>query len=137
MNQREADRLREKYPNHIPLQQASEYLGVSPRQLSKLIANGREPFAAIGANIGTSQKYIRIYTERLAENGQVFAEADAWLDLWCHTVCRDMGNTFSFLAPAIYDCIGRIIGEPKSFEFFTLGALRPFEIPPILDFDTS
>ena len=37
----------------------------------------------------------------------------------------------------IYDCIGRIIGEPKSFEFFTMGALRPFEIPPILDFDTS
>ena len=37
----------------------------------------------------------------------------------------------------IYDCLGRIIGEPKSFEFFTLGALRPFEIPPILDFDTS
>ena len=60
MNQREADMLREKYPNHIPLQQASEYLGVSPRQLSKLIAEGREPFAAIGANIGTSQKYIRI-----------------------------------------------------------------------------
>ena len=53
MNQREADMLREKYPNHIP------------RQLSKLIAEGREPFAAIGANIGTSQKYIRIYTERL------------------------------------------------------------------------
>ena len=65
MNQSEADMLREKYPNHIPLQQASEYLGVSPRQLSKLIAEGREPFAAIGANIGTSQKYIRIYTERL------------------------------------------------------------------------
>lgn len=38
MNQSEADMLREKYPNHIPLQQASEYLGVSPRQLSKLIA---------------------------------------------------------------------------------------------------
>ena len=53
MNQSEADMLREKYPNHIP------------RQLSKLIAEGREPFAAIGANIGTSQKYIRIYTERL------------------------------------------------------------------------
>ena len=65
MNQSEADMLREKYPNHIPLQQASEYLGVSPRQLSKLIAEGREPFAAIGANIRTSQKYIRIYTERL------------------------------------------------------------------------
>ena len=65
MNQSEADMLREKYPNHIPLQQASEYLGVSPRQLSKLIAEGREPFASIGANIGTRQKYARIYTERL------------------------------------------------------------------------
>lgn len=47
MNQREADMLREKYPNHIPLQQASEYLGVSPRQLSKLIAEGREPFLGV------------------------------------------------------------------------------------------
>lgn len=65
MNQSEADMLREKYPNHVPLQLASKYLGVSPRQLSRLIADGREPFVAIGANIGTSQKYIRIYTERL------------------------------------------------------------------------
>ena len=65
MDQREADMLREKYPNFIPLKVAAEYLGVSPRQLSKLIAAGRKPFAAIGANIGTNQKYIRIYTERL------------------------------------------------------------------------
>ena len=251
-------------------------------------------------NIYTTPKYgflcmPRIITERLVEKGHKFGEADAWLDLWCHTVFRDKGNAFSFLAPAIqygkygsvltletlgkrwgwektkvwrffrdnyayfalhrlpgacgcvifancyptkgeiedptdeeiirilglirikarnthtegtdnerinrfvawksrkiikdmedaytreqiqnqseesiafqngsdsrvakiapiirayfshgrncknsrnciYDCIGRIIGEPKSFEFFTMGALRPFEIPPILDFDTS
>ena len=43
----------------------------------------------------------RNITERLAEKGQVFSEADAWLDLWCHTVYRDMGNAFSFLSPAI------------------------------------
>ena len=43
----------------------------------------------------------RNITERLAEKGQVFAEADAWLDLWCHTVYRDYGNAFSFLSPAI------------------------------------
>ena len=73
MDQREADMLREKYPNHIPLEVASKYLGVSPRQLSKLIADGREPYASIGANIGTNQKYIRIYTERLIAymNGQL------------------------------------------------------------------
>lgn len=65
MNQREADMLREEHPNFVPLKVASEYLGTSPRQLSKLIAAGRKPFAAIGANIGTNQKYIRIYTERL------------------------------------------------------------------------
>ena len=65
MNQWEADLLRERYPNHVPREVASKYLGVSPRQLSRLIAEGREPFASIGANIGTSQKYIRIYTERL------------------------------------------------------------------------
>ena len=65
MNQREADMLREEHPNYVPLEIASQYLGVSPRQLSKLIADGREPFASIGANIGTHQRYTRIYTERL------------------------------------------------------------------------
>ena len=65
MTPREANLLREKYPNHIPREVASQYLGVSPRQLSKLIAEGREPFASIGANIGNKQKYIRVYTERL------------------------------------------------------------------------
>lgn len=49
----------------IPLKVASELLGVSPRQLSKLVAEGREPFCLLGANIGTRQRYIRIYTERL------------------------------------------------------------------------
>jgi len=39
----------------------------------------------------------RNITERLAEQGRVFDESDAWLDLWCHTVFRDYGNAFSFL----------------------------------------
>ena len=95
MTHREANLLREKYPNHVPREVASQYLGVSPRQLSKLIAEGREPFASIGANIGTNQKYIRIYTERLVEKGHKFGGADAWLDLWCHTVFRDKGNAYS------------------------------------------
>ena len=73
MDQREANMLREKHPHYVPLEVASKYLGVSPRQLSRLIADGREPFASIGANIGTNQKYVRIYTERLIAymNGQL------------------------------------------------------------------
>ena len=67
MDQREANMLREKYPNHIPLEVASKYLGVSPRQLSKLIADGREPFATIGANIGTNQNYARVFTEPMIQ----------------------------------------------------------------------
>ena len=43
----------------------------------------------------------RNITERLVEKGHVFEETDAWLDLWCHTVFRDYGNVFSFLAPAV------------------------------------
>jgi len=43
----------------------------------------------------------RNITERLAEQKRIFEEADAWLDLWCHTVSKDPGNAFSFLAPAI------------------------------------
>lgn len=65
MDQKTADMLREKYPNFIPLEEASKYLGVSPRQLSRLIAEGREPYALLGGNIGTRQKYSRVYTGRL------------------------------------------------------------------------
>ena len=43
----------------------------------------------------------RNITERLVTQGCVFEEADALLDLWCHSVFRDKGNAFSFLAPAI------------------------------------
>ena len=57
-------------------------------------------------NVYTTPKYgflcmPRNITERLVEKGHIFGEADAWLDLWCHTVFRDKGNAFSFLAPAI------------------------------------
>ena len=40
-------------------------------------------------------------TDRLVEKNYIFDEADAWLDLWCHTVSEDLGNAFSFLAPTI------------------------------------
>ena len=43
----------------------------------------------------------RNITERLAEQNRVFSEADAWLDLWCHTTYKDYGNAFSFLCPVI------------------------------------
>ena len=65
MDPMEAEMLRRMYPNHIPLKVAAKYLGVSPRQLSKLIAEEREPIKHLGGNIGTRQKYIRVYTERL------------------------------------------------------------------------
>ena len=42
----------------------------------------------------------RDITERLVGN-RIFEEADAWLDLWCHTTYGDYGNAFSFLAPAV------------------------------------
>ena len=43
----------------------------------------------------------RNITERLVEQEYIFEEADAWLDLWCHTTYEDFGNAFSFLAPAV------------------------------------
>ncbi|MCH5191698.1 MAG: hypothetical protein J1F23_05985 [Oscillospiraceae bacterium] len=43
----------------------------------------------------------RNITEKLVEQHYVFEEADAWLDLWCHTVHCDFSNAFSFAAPAI------------------------------------
>lgn len=65
MDKKTAERLRREYPNHVPIDVAASFLGVSPRQLSWLVAEGREPFASIGANIGVRQRYIRIYTEPL------------------------------------------------------------------------
>lgn len=64
MDKKLADKLRQEYPNHIPLKVAAPLLDVSPRQLSWLIAEGREPFSLFGANIGTTQRYARVYTER-------------------------------------------------------------------------
>ncbi len=43
----------------------------------------------------------RSITQRLVDNNRKFDEADAWLDLWCHTTFEDYGNAFSFLAPAV------------------------------------
>ena len=52
----------------------------------------------------------RSITQRLADAGMVFQEADAWLDLWCHTTFEDYGNAFSFLAPVIqYGKYGAIL----------------------------
>ncbi len=57
--------LREDYPTFVPNGVAAKLLGLSQRQLSHLVAQGREPFASIGVNIGLEQKYVRVYTERL------------------------------------------------------------------------
>lgn len=65
LDKKTAANLRQMYPHYIPLKAASELLGVSPRQLSKLITEGREPYCLLGGNIGTHQRYVRIYTERL------------------------------------------------------------------------
>ena len=43
----------------------------------------------------------RNITERLFTQKYVFEEADAWLDLWCHTTFEDRSNAFSFLAPVV------------------------------------
>lgn len=43
----------------------------------------------------------RNITNRLAENKRIFDEADAWLDLWSHTVYKDRNNVFSFEAPIV------------------------------------
>ena len=38
----------------------------------------------------------RSITERLIEHNYILEEADAWLDIWCHSVSRDRNNAFSF-----------------------------------------
>ena len=52
----------------------------------------------------------RNITERLVKEHYIFEEADAWLDLWCHTVTEDPNNVFSFMAPAVqYGKYGAIL----------------------------
>ena len=55
LNKRTAEQLRRDYPDHVPLDVAAKYLGVSHRQFSWLIAEGREPYASTGGNIGKKQ----------------------------------------------------------------------------------
>ncbi len=48
--------------------------------------------------------FIRIprgLTNRLIGRGYVFEEADAWLDLWSHTVSGDTDNVFSCMCPCV------------------------------------
>lgn len=43
----------------------------------------------------------RSITDRLVENKYKFEDADAWLDLWCHTVSEEKNNAFSYLTPIV------------------------------------
>ncbi|GEM_PF-63625 len=43
----------------------------------------------------------RNITQRLADRKIKFGDADAWLDLWCHTVWRENSNAFSHMAPTV------------------------------------
>ena len=65
MDQITQNELLRKYPYHLPVKVAAQYLGVSPRRLTQLIAEGRKPFSLIGADIGATQTYVRVYTEPL------------------------------------------------------------------------
>ena len=73
MDQTTQNELLRKYPYHLPVKVAAQYLGVSPRRLTQLIAEGRKPFSLIGADIGATQTYVRIYTEPLIRflNGEL------------------------------------------------------------------
>lgn len=65
MTKQDYQQINEQYPTTIPIKVAAKLLDVSSRQLSQLIAQGREPFARIGVNIGIKQNYVKIYTDRL------------------------------------------------------------------------
>ena len=73
MDQITQNELLRKYPYHLPVKVAAQYLGVSPRRLTQLIAEGRKPFSLIGADIGATQIYVRVYTEPLIRflNGEL------------------------------------------------------------------
>ena len=76
MDQITQNELLRKYPYHLPVKVAAQYLGVSPRLLTQLIAEGRKPFSLIGADIGATQTYVRVYTEPLIRflNGELTSD---------------------------------------------------------------
>ena len=76
MDQITQNELLRKYPYHLPVKVAAQYLGVSPRRLTQLIAEGRKPFSLIGADIGATQTYVRVYTEPLIRflNGELTSD---------------------------------------------------------------
>ena len=84
-------------------------LDKSTKKLSYEIADWIHKENAINAGSGTvyaTEGYgficmPRGITEKLTVGKRIFDESDAWLDLWCHTVYKDYGNAFSFLAPVI------------------------------------
>ena len=43
----------------------------------------------------------RSITASLVSQAYIFDDADAWLDLWCHTIYQDRGNVFSSYAPIV------------------------------------
>lgn len=57
MDRKTANKLRQEYPNHVPLKVAAAFFGVSPRQLSWLIAERRERLRP-SALTRTTQRYI-------------------------------------------------------------------------------
>lgn len=73
MDQATQNELLRKYPYHLPVKVAAQYLGISPRRPAQLIAEGRRPFSLIGADIGATQSYVRVYTEPLIKflNGEL------------------------------------------------------------------
>lgn len=65
MDRNTAEKLRQEHPNYVPLDVAAQFFGVSALRFSWLVAEGREPFTSVGANIGTKQRYVQIYAEPL------------------------------------------------------------------------
>ena len=43
----------------------------------------------------------RNITQRLADRKIKFGDADAWVDVWCHTVWRESSSAFSYMAPTV------------------------------------
>ncbi len=72
MDKETMERLRAEHPNFMLPREAAPFLGMSARKLAELVAEGRAPYHLLGGNIGTTKRFVIIYTERLIAyvNGQ-------------------------------------------------------------------
>lgn len=94
----------------------TKYLSYKIREEYRVV-NTKDQLPVRGKNTYGFVRVPRNIADKLIARNYAFSEADAWIDLWCHTVSDDDRNVFSCFCP----CIQIKASEP-TLTLETLGA---------------